>query len=74
MRYPAFFAFGLGFVLMGAGLFALTMRKAKGATLVNPSKTQLREKAALDAETRKMRLGAGLAVGLGAVLCVIAFT
>jgi len=49
MRSPAFFAIGLGFVLMGAGLLALTLRKP-GSAPANPTKAQQREQAALAEE------------------------
>ena len=73
MRSPAFIALGLGFMLMGAGLFALTMRKAQAAP-AHPTKTQLREQAALAAETKKMRIAAGVVVGFGAAICLMFFS
>jgi hypothetical protein len=69
MRSSAFIAIGLGFILMGVGLFALTLRKPKSA-MVNPTKAQLREQAALAEESRKMRLAAGVVAGSGALLCL----
>lgn len=68
MRSPAFIAIGLGFILMGAGLFALTLKKPKDVS-AHPSKAQLRELAALADENRKMRTAAGIVAGLGALLC-----
>jgi hypothetical protein len=69
MRSSAFIAVGLGFVLMGAGLYALTLIKGKPLP-AEPTKAQLREQAARAVETRKMRIAAGVsaAVGLGLVL------
>ena len=61
---------GIGFIIMGAGLFVLTLRKAK-PTPVNPTKTQLRDEAALVQETKKMRLAAGITAGFGAVLLIL---
>ena len=40
MRSTAFIALGLGFILMAAGLFALTLRKPKDLP-ANPNKSQL---------------------------------
>ena len=42
MRSSAFIAVGLGFVLMGAGLYALTLAKGKPLP-AEPTKAQLRE-------------------------------
>jgi hypothetical protein len=72
MRSLALFGLGLGFFLMGAGLYALTLRKAK-APPAHPTKTQQREQAELTAENKKMRLGAGLAAGLGLLLIGVAY-
>lgn len=71
MRSPAFIALGLGFILMGAGLFALTIKKLKDVP-ANPTKAQLRERAALADENRKMRLAAGIIAGIGVLLCGLA--
>lgn len=70
MRNTMFIGLGLGFILMGAGLFALTLRKPK-PTPANPNKSQLREQAALAEETKKMRIGAGAVAAFGAVLLLI---
>jgi hypothetical protein len=70
MRNIGLIGLGLGFILMGAGLFALTLRKAKPTPVV-PNKSQLREQAALADETKKMRIGAGAVVGFGVVLLLI---
>ncbi len=72
MRSSALFGLGLGFVLMGAGLFALTLRKAK-ASPANPTKAQQRELIELAAEHKKMRLGAAVVVGFGLVLAGLAY-
>ena len=69
MRTPAFFAIGLGFILMGAGLFALTLRKP-GLESANPTKAQQREQAALADENRKMRIAAAVVGGVGVLLCL----
>lgn len=66
MRSAAFIAIGLIFILMGVGLFALTLRKGKEIAL--PTKAQLRERAALAEENQKMRIAAGVAVGIGLIL------
>ncbi|MBI5689086.1 MAG: hypothetical protein HZC55_03235 [Verrucomicrobia bacterium] len=69
MRTPAFFALGLGFILMGGGLAVLTLRKGKNPP-ATPTKAQQREQAALAEENRKMWIGAGLvsAVGVGMIV------
>ena len=72
MRSPAFFAIGLGFVLMGAGLLALTLRKP-GSAPANPTKAQQREQAALAEENRKMRIGAAVVGGVGLLICIATF-
>lgn len=72
MRSLVFIGLGIGFILMGAGLYALTMRKPK-ATPALPNKTQLREQAALAEENRKMRLAAGSIGGLGALFVILSF-
>ena len=72
MRNLALTGLGIGFILMGAGLFALTLRKAK-PTPANPNKSQLREQAALVEETKKMKIAAGVIAGFGAVLFLLTF-
>jgi hypothetical protein len=67
-----FTGLGIGFVLMGAGLYALTLKKAK-PTPATPTKSQLREQAALADETKKMRIAAGVVAGFGAVFILLAF-
>ena len=69
MRSAAFIAIGLGFILMGAGLFALTLPKTKENP--HPTKAQLREQASLAEETKKLRVAAGIIAGVGVVLCVV---
>jgi hypothetical protein len=71
MRSIAFAALGLGFFLMGAGLYALTLRKPKDTPAV-PNKSQLRELAAMAEETKKMRIGAGVTAGLGLMMFLLA--
>ena len=70
MRSFAFAAIGLGFVLMGAGLYALTLRKPK-ETPATPTKSQLREQAALAEENKKMRIGAGVIAGVGLIMFLL---
>ena len=72
MRSLALFGLGIGFILMGAGLFALTLRKAK-APSANPTKAQQREQVELAAEHKKMRLGAAVVVGFGLALVGLAY-
>jgi hypothetical protein len=72
MRSLVFTGLGIGFILMGAALFALTLRKPK-STIANPNKSQLREQAILAEENRKMRLAAGVSAGFGAVLVLLTF-
>ena len=72
MRPLVFTGLGIGFILMGAALYALTLRKAK-PTPVNPNKSQLREQAVLAEETKKMRIASGITVGFGAVLILLTF-
>jgi hypothetical protein len=72
MSSLAFTGLGIGFILMGAGLYALTLRKGK-PTPAAPNKTQLREQAAMADETRKMRIAAGVAAGFGVVLILLTF-
>lgn len=75
MRSPIFIALGFGFMLMGAGLYALTLRGAKDASApAHPTKAQLREQAVLAAETRKMRIAAGVIVLFGACICLMFFS
>jgi len=61
---------GIGFILMGAGLYALTLRKEKPAA-ANPTKAQLRDAAAMAEENKKMRLAAVGAAVLGGVLLLL---
>lgn len=71
MRTYAFIALGLGFILMGAALYALTLRKPAKPLPAAPSKTQLREQAALDEEKKKMRIGAAVVAAFGLVVVVL---
>jgi hypothetical protein len=72
MRPLVFTGLGIGFMLMGAALYALTLRKPK-PTPGNPTKSQLREQAALAEETRKMRIASGVSAGFGALLVLMTF-
>jgi hypothetical protein len=65
MRNLVFLGLGIGFILMGAGLYALTLRKPAKPAPANPNKSQQREQAALVEETKKMRIAAGSIGGLG---------
>lgn len=70
MRSIAFIALGVGFILMAAGLFALTLRKPKELP-ANPNKSQLREAEALVEENRKMRLAAAIVAAIGLVTALV---
>lgn len=70
MRPLVFTGLGIGFILMGAALYALTLRKAK-ETPANPNKAQLREQAALAEENKKMRVASGVIAGFGALLLLL---
>jgi len=70
MRSAVFIALGLGFVLMGGGLYALTLIKTKPLP-PNPTKAQIREQAAMAAENRKMRIAAGVIAGIGVLVAVL---
>ena len=72
MRPLVFTGLGIGFILMGAALFALTLRKPKPTPAV-PNKAQLREQAVLAEETRKMRIASGIIAAFGAVLLLMTF-
>ncbi len=71
MRNLAYYGLGIGFVLMGAALFALTLRKPEAPKTAAPTKTQLREQAALAEENRKLRLAAAGIAGIGALFFVL---
>jgi hypothetical protein len=70
MRSYALFALGLAFILTGAGLIALTLRRPKPGP-ANPKKAQLREQAERVAETKKLRIAGGLLLALGLLLGVM---
>jgi hypothetical protein len=72
MRTLVFAGLGLGFVLMGAGLYALTLRKPKPLP-ANPTKTQLREQAELAEENKKMRYAAAGVAGFGVLLGLLTY-
>jgi hypothetical protein len=72
MRPLVFTGLGIGFILMGAALYALTLRKAKSMP-ANPNKAQLREQAALADENRRMRLASGVVAAFGVVLLLLTF-
>jgi hypothetical protein len=70
MRPLVFTGLGVGFILMGVALYALTLRKPKPTPAI-PNKSQLREQAALEHETKKMRIAAGITAAFGAVLLLL---
>jgi len=70
MRPIAFIGLGVGFLLMGAALFELTLRKPKPVPM-NPNKSQLREQTDLAAETKKMRIAAATSAGFGLILALL---
>ena len=72
MNPLVFTGLGIGFLLMAAGLYALTLRKPKAVPAV-PNKSQLREQAALAEETKKMRIAAAVVAGFGVVLILLTF-
>ena len=72
MRSLVFTGLGIGFILMGAALYALTLRKSKPTPAI-PNKSQLREQAALALETKKMRIASGLTAVFGVVLILLTF-
>ncbi len=71
MRSLVFIGLGLGFLLMGAGLFALTLRKPAKPARVNPNSKQKRELDALAEEKKKMLIAAACAGALGTVLLLL---
>lgn len=71
MRSLVFTGLGVGFLLMGVGLYALTWRKPQ--TPSHPTKAQLRELAELAEETKKMRVAASVITVLGAALVIFSF-
>ena len=70
MRPLVFTGLGIGFILMGVALYALTLRKPKPTPPI-PNKSQLREQVALEQETKKMRIAAGITAAFGAVLLLL---
>lgn len=72
MRSLVFTGLGVGFILMGGALYALTLRKPK-PTSTTPNKSQLREQALLVEETKKMRVASGITAAFGVVLILLTF-
>ncbi len=66
-----FIGLGIGFLLMGAGLFALTLRKPENPPPANPDRKQQRELDALAEEKKKMHIAAACAAALGVVLLLL---
>lgn len=74
MPYLVFIGLGIGFLLMGVGLYALTLRKPKvEAGAANPTKAQLRESVERTAEAKKMRIAAACLAVFGALLVIFSF-
>ncbi len=73
MRGPALIALGIGFLLMGAGLYALTLKKPAKAAMAQLNKSQLRDTAELAEETKKMRIAAGGTAGIGVLFIAFSF-
>lgn len=73
MRGPALIALGIGFLLMGAGLYALTLKKPANAAPVRPAKVKLNDAAELAEENKKMRLAAGGTAGIGVLFIAFSF-
>ena len=70
MRHSILFlGTGVFFVALAAGLLALTKLKPKTGSK-QPTKAELREQAALAAETQKMRKAALVCGGLGVAMIV----
>jgi hypothetical protein len=70
MRHSILFlGTGVFFVALAAGLLALAKSKPK-AGAKQPTKSELREQAALAAETQKMRKAALVCAGLGVAMIV----
>jgi hypothetical protein len=72
MPHLVFTGLGVGFLLMGVGLYALTLRKPKPMA-GNPTKSQLRERADLAQEMKKMRIAAACVTCAGAALVIFSF-
>ncbi len=72
MRQLVFTGLGIGFILMGAGLYALTFRRSKPVPKV-ANKSQLREQAVLAEETKKMRFASYIIMGFGLALVLLTF-
>ena len=70
MHSLALTGLGFGFFLMGAALFALSLRKPKDTPAIS-NKSQLREQEALAAETKKMRIAAGVVAVFGVGLFLL---
>jgi hypothetical protein len=70
IRYVPLFVLGQAFVVGGLILFGATLRKPKNQP-ATPRKSDLRELAARQTETKKMRIGGGVLFVFGAVLSLI---
>ncbi|MDO8542015.1 MAG: hypothetical protein Q7S40_16375 [Opitutaceae bacterium] len=73
MRSLSLYGFGMFFVLAGAALFALSLRKPKPLP-PTAKKSAVREEAALQAESKKLRIAAGVTAGIGVLLLLIAIS
>ncbi len=73
MRGAALIALGIGFLLMGAGLYALTLRKPAKAAVARSTKAQMVNAAELAEENKKMRVAAGGTAGIGVLFIAFSF-
>jgi hypothetical protein len=70
IRYVPLFVLGQAFVVGGLILFGATLRAPKNRP-ATPRKSELREIAARQTETKKMRIGGAVLFAFGAVLSFI---
>lgn len=70
MRSLPLYGLGMFFLLVAAGLLALSWRKPKPVSPL-ARKAELRELEALRKESTKMRVAAGIAAGFGVLLILI---
>lgn len=69
-RSTPLLALGLIFAFAGAGVFLFTLRKPAPLPPAR-NKSELRDRAVLVENTRKLRIAAGIAAGFGVLLIVI---
>ena len=70
MRSLPLLGLGIGFIVMGIGLYALTLRAPK-ATPGLHRRAHLREEEEMRDERKKMRVAAAVVVAFGVVLILI---